>query len=257
MTFGIGTIGIKVVDCFWRQEVLKEFLHMQFPKQFILGTPTIIVWIIFHFQMAPRHIKKRAVESFPAIPTGMPVMEPADCENFSITDIIDPGVDTKLKEWHQQSMNTVGNAGLSIGTTVFVPCGMAHRRGPVTSNAEDRKLLVWMGVLSPLYTRDKPKDGHLKVRFEADGCYFFPATSVFLTLPKDTPFCLARGLTLPSDAPEGAEDEPDSEDGASCGAEAEGSDDNGDTAGQRPKKKKSSPKGMAHPKQPLKHSLNA
>ena len=67
----------------------------------------ITVWIIFHFQMAQRHTKKRAVESFPAIPTGMPVMEPAYCKIFSITDIIDLGVDTKLKEWHQQSMNIV------------------------------------------------------------------------------------------------------------------------------------------------------
>ena len=34
-------------------------------------------------------------------------MEPAYCKIFSITDIIDLGVDTKLKEWHQQSMNIV------------------------------------------------------------------------------------------------------------------------------------------------------
>lgn len=188
-------------------------------------------------QMPPKCAMK-----FPPVPAGMPVMAPSDSQNFIVTDILDGDLLERLNAHHARTMSD----GITVGTTVFVVCGMAHprpREGAAT-DANDRKVLVWMGLLSHIYKREKLPAGHLKVRFEAEGNFYFPEKTVFVDLPDDTPFCLAQGITMPSDAPEAADSssEASSEDSPS-GAEAEDSEDNGEKGQQQRKKKKTTKRG--------------
>ena len=183
----------------------------------------------------------KSAMKFPPVPAGMPVLRSSDIHNLTVTDVLDGDLLKTLNAHHDKTMCD----GIQIGATVFVVCGMSRprpREGAAT-DANDRKVLVWMGLLSHVNKRDRPPPGHLKVHFESEGHFYFPEKSVFLALPEDTPYCLAQGITMPSDAPEPAENsEPSSEDSPS-GAEGDDSSVNGDKVQLPQRKRKTTKRG--------------